>query len=414
MAQSRLIGDTYTFSATNFPDGVGVTQDPVTDEIIDHGTTPVSLTIDGVAEVAGGMRVNERIVDWPGVPGGIPAVQEAGIDGETEFDLVDWEVSGEIIEFSFESIDGEWIADSPNGQSAITLRNLDWANSEADSEPWFYETGFYFYWTVDGVPLTEYLTIEPDLGVLVGEHPFDPNIPEVAYIAYSRNQVEQATKPYSGGVDFTLGTTQLDEEQGSWNLLALVLSLPGLAEINGKPSNAFYMGILVDPPAEGAIVIEGDYNDNQLLDTGDLDLQAVAIAGGENPAEFDLNGDGIVDYDGDRMMWLHDLKKVYVGDVDLNGTFDSADFVTVFIAGKYETLEAATWEEGDWNADLVFDTGDFVAAFVDGGYEAGFFPGAVAAVPEPHGLLACGVAAGILFGNHRRRRNRSGGRCRTA
>ena len=138
----------------------------------------------------------------------------------------------------------------------------------------------------------------------------------------------------------------------------------------------------------------GDYNDNGELDAGDLDLQAEAIAGGQDPPEFDLNGDGVVDVDGDRIMWLHDLKKVYVGDVDLDGFFESGDFVAVFVAGKYETSEPATWEEGDWNADLVFSSADFVTAFIDGGYEKGQFPGAVQAVPEPSGLLL--LLGGIL------------------
>ena len=37
--------------------------------------------------------------------------------------------------------------------------------------------------------------------------------------------------------------------------------------------------------------LEGDYNDNGELDAGDLDLQAVAISGGQHPPEFDLNDD---------------------------------------------------------------------------------------------------------------------------
>jgi hypothetical protein len=115
----------------------------------------------------------------------------------------------------------------------------------------------------------------------------------------------------------------------------------------------------------------------------------------EQDLTYDLNEDGIVDYDGDRVMWLHDLKKVPVGDADLNGSFTSDDFVTVFTSGLYETGAPATWEQGDWSGDLVFDSNDFVAAFIDGYYEqqnplAG--NGAVAAVPEPGGLLL------LLFG----------------
>ncbi len=147
----------------------------------------------------------------------------------------------------------------------------------------------------------------------------------------------------------------------------------------------------------------GDYNNNGELDVEDLDLQAAAIFAGDNPPEFDLNGDGVVDFNGDRIMWLHDLKVTWVGDADLNGLFDSSDFVAVFVEGKYETGEAAGWASGDWNADLVFDSGDFVAAFVDGGYEAGEFPGAVQAVPEPSSVVLTLLGLLSLIGWIRRR-----------
>ena len=104
-----------------------------------------------------------------------------------------------------------------------------------------------------------------------------------------------------------------------------------------------------------------------------------------NDPTFDLNDDGLVDF-ADRSVWVHDLKNTYIGDSDLNGVFDSDDFVTVFIAGKYEIDEVAGWAEGDWDGDLRFTSLDFVAAFIDGGYERG--PrAAVAAVPEPSSLV---------------------------
>ena len=82
--------------------------------------------------------------------------------------------------------------------------------------------------------------------------------------------------------------------------------------------------------------IRGDYNGNGELDAGDLDLQAsVGIA--TQDLTYDLNGDSVVDYAGDRVMWLHELKNVYVGDANLDSEFNSNDFVQVFQAGKYET-----------------------------------------------------------------------------
>ena len=47
----------------------------------------------------------------------------------------------------------------------------------------------------------------------------------------------------------------------------------------------------------------GDYNQNGLLDAGDLDLQATVISTGQHPLYFDLNGDTLVDWV-DRQMWV--------------------------------------------------------------------------------------------------------------
>jgi hypothetical protein len=150
----------------------------------------------------------------------------------------------------------------------------------------------------------------------------------------------------------------------------------------------------------------GDYNGNGSLDSGDLDLQAVEIANGTNNPAFDLNDDRLVNY-GDRLVWTHDLKNVYIGDANLDGQFNTADFVLVLGAGKYETQDVALWAEGDWNGDQRFGTGDLVAALSDGGYETGPRPqGAVSAVPEPSaiglGLAAVGPVA-LGWGVRRRR-----------
>jgi hypothetical protein len=138
--------------------------------------------------------------------------------------------------------------------------------------------------------------------------------------------------------------------------------------------------------------IVGDFNGNGQLDAGDLDEMAGGIA--TNDPQYDLNNDGNTNYD-DRLIWVRDLKKTWIGDADLNGEFNSGDFVTVFVPGKFETGQPATWGQGDWNGDSVFNSSDFVAAFQDGGYELG--PrAAVSAVPEPSStlLLLLGSLAG--------------------
>ena len=96
------------------------------------------------------------------------------------------------------------------------------------------------------------------------------------------------------------------------------------------------------------------------------------------------------------------VKRDWIGDANMDGEFNSGDFVAVFQAGKYETGEIAAWSQGDWNGDRVFDSGDFVAAFQDGGYEMG--PRSItAAVPEPSGCLFVTLAT-LLFPLIRRKR----------
>lgn len=182
----------------------------------------------------------------------------------------------------------------------------------------------------------------------------------------------------------------------------LNISLGGV-DLRSPDNNPLLQGLTLEL-LPGTPPLEGDYNNNGELDAGDLDLQASDGIKNQNLA-YDLNGDGVVDYDGDRVMWLHDLKKAPVGDADLDRSFTSNDFVQVFIAGLYETGSEAKWGEGDWNGDLVFGSSDFVAAFTDGYYEQGPFPddAGLAAVPEPTTTLLSliGITAVIAW---RRRR----------
>ena len=125
----------------------------------------------------------------------------------------------------------------------------------------------------------------------------------------------------------------------------------------------------------------------------DLEILTHNVALGSTADRIDLNGDVNVDF-ADLHFWVTDLKDTWIGDANLDGEFNSGDFVQVFSAGKYETDEFATWSEGDWNADERFDSGDFVAAFANGGYEQG--PRVAAAVPEPSGRLLAFLVLGAL------------------
>jgi hypothetical protein len=184
------------------------------------------------------------------------------------------------------------------------------------------------------------------------------------------------------------------------NQFRFVGSIDDVGVFNEVLTDAQILSIMANG-VQAYLGILGDYNGNGQLDAGDLDLQATEGIRDQNLA-YDLNDDGKVDFDGDRVMWLHDLAKVPVGDADLNGSFTSDDFVTVFTSGLYETGAPATWGTGDWDGDLVFDSNDFVAAFIDGYYEVeNPFGGAVAAVPEP--ATWCLAVLAFLFCLSRRR-----------
>ena len=92
------------------------------------------------------------------------------------------------------------------------------------------------------------------------------------------------------------------------------------------------------------------------------------------PSADDVSADSLVNQS-DRSVWVEDLKSTYFGDANLDGEFNSTDFVTVFIAGEYEdgVDGNSVWETGDWNGDGDFNTTDFVLAFQSGGYEQHYF-----------------------------------------
>ncbi len=145
-----------------------------------------------------------------------------------------------------------------------------------------------------------------------------------------------------------------------------------------------------------------DLNFDGLCDAQDIDDLSQAIRVGRRDALWDLDGSGSVD-DDDRTYWVHSLQNTYLGDSNLDGQFDTSDFVHVMIQGQYEDgiPGNSTWNSGDWNGDAEFDTGDMVAAFQDGGFEQG--PRPANAVPEPSSVVLFSVGLLFLAGNRRRR-----------
>jgi hypothetical protein len=114
-----------------------------------------------------------------------------------------------------------------------------------------------------------------------------------------------------------------------------------------------------------------DMDHDGMLTVADINLLAGALRAGEaSPPVHDLSGDGQMDF-GDYQYLVLNLMETRFGDSNLDGRFDSADFVQVFQHGQYEDGVAGNsdWQTGDWNGDGEFDSADLVFAFQHGGYE---------------------------------------------
>jgi hypothetical protein len=134
------------------------------------------------------------------------------------------------------------------------------------------------------------------------------------------------------------------------------------------------------PPAcNGSALVAtlGDWNANERLDVGDLNLLSQAVVTMTPDAQFDIDDNGQLDRN-DVTTWLQMAGTTNVGraftfgDVNLDGTFDSSDLVEVFTFGGYEDQISgnANWSSGDWDGDGEFSTSDLVLAFSTGAYRS--------------------------------------------
>lgn len=118
---------------------------------------------------------------------------------------------------------------------------------------------------------------------------------------------------------------------------------------------------------------EADYDGNHLMSIVDIDMLHARVVfgqgGGIPDTRYDQDNDGDVDAD-DGYYLVKNVMELWIGDANLDGLFNSADFVKVFDNGEYEDGIPlnSTWSEGDWNFDGDFTTGDQVDAFQDGGW----------------------------------------------
>lgn len=238
----------------------------------------------------------------------------------------------------------------------------------------------------------------------------------VAHIDEPQTTTVSVLGPEGGPKEFTLGGDIIpflyDPSQG--NLLldmelfgGSTLPADSIATPSTSLTTKWIAGPLAAPRAfaqMGGIVtqftfvpfIEGDYDKSGELDIADVMLLAGQIQSDTPNLDFDLDDDSQVTPT-DLNVWVRDLRNTWIGDSNLDGLFDSGDFVDIFEAGQYEDdiVGNSTWITGDWNGDREFDSGDLIFAFQDGGFEAGQRP-IMNAVPEP-GSLVLAVLAFLGF-----------------
>ncbi|MCA9215329.1 MAG: right-handed parallel beta-helix repeat-containing protein, partial [Planctomycetales bacterium] len=145
----------------------------------------------------------------------------------------------------------------------------------------------------------------------------------------------------------------------------------GWRDIDGD-QRSFPADIGYDEFSDGNPNLPGDVTGNGRIDAADIDAINMSIrTDGEYQNAYDLNEDKQVDrHDVDFL--ISNILDTSAGDADLDGRFDSTDFVVVFQAGEYEDAEVgnSTWAEGDWNGDGDFTTVDLVLAFQAATYES--------------------------------------------
>lgn len=112
-----------------------------------------------------------------------------------------------------------------------------------------------------------------------------------------------------------------------------------------------------------------DWNGDGQSDGLDLDLLCLAVRQNRTDSQWDVDGNQQVNRDDVRWMVANVLNTV-IGDVNMDGIFNSRDLVQIFAAGEYEDALTgnSSWRTGDWNCDGEFTSADFVEAFVAGSY----------------------------------------------
>ena len=260
----------------------------------------------------------------------------------------------------------------------------------------FANSGLFHYYDHEDALLPDHVPPIPDDDDLVNADFYDSTLDlDLTKVELLTTQSEEG----DGDADQVIGvfsdeTSELLDfvrKDTNGKVLFLIMPTSGQAVTlnNGANGAAATLFLRLDDSAT-----PGDFDNDGDLDNEDIAL-LVEQFDTNNAATFDLNNDQSVDVL-DLNDWIRNIKQTWIGDANLDGEFNSTDFVLVFEAGKFETDQAANWSDGDWNGDGRFNSGDFVAAFQDGGFELGPRP-MNEAVPEPTGHLSLLVLACFMI-----------------
>jgi hypothetical protein len=140
----------------------------------------------------------------------------------------------------------------------------------------------------------------------------------------SEGEVDENTDTLAGGrLDFHSHGSNLNGDPSIGNLITLA---DGVGVLDGLSITGYGVGMLVEPPAQGASSPTGDFDRDGQLTAADIDLLSAQV--GQADVTFDLDGDGAV-AQADRVVWVRDLAESFFGDADLDGSVAFGDFVVL-------------------------------------------------------------------------------------